>query len=38
MKLIFKDDGIREGVTLEALSKLKPAFRKGGSTTAGNAS
>ena len=36
--LLIQDDGIREGVTLEALSKLKPAFRKGGSTTAGNAS
>ena len=29
---------MREGVTAEKLSKLKPAFKKGGSTTAGNAS
>lgn len=32
------DDGIREGVTAEGLSKLKPAFSKQGFTTAGNAS
>ncbi|WVN88526.1 uncharacterized protein L203_103737 [Cryptococcus depauperatus CBS 7841] len=32
------DDGIREGVTKESLSKLKPAFSKEGSTHAGNAS
>jgi acetyl-CoA acetyltransferase family protein len=35
---ISEDDGIRPGVTVEQLSKLPPAFRKGGSTTAGNAS
>lgn len=35
---ISKDEGPREGTTLEGLSKLKPAFKKGGSTTAGNAS
>ena len=29
------DDGIREGVTKESLSKLKPAFRKDGTTHAG---
>jgi len=32
------DDGIRDDVTEESLAKLKPAFTKGGSTTAGNAS
>ena len=36
--LVDKDDGIREGTTLEKLGKLKPAFQKGGSTTAGNSS
>lgn len=36
--LISKDDGIRKGTSLEGLSKLKPAFKKGGSTTAGNSS
>lgn len=33
-----KDDGVRDGVTAESLSKLKPAFKKDGSTHAGNAS
>ncbi len=32
------DDGIRKETTVESLSKLKPAFKKTGSTTAGNAS
>ncbi|KAM0747222.1 thiolase [Meredithblackwellia eburnea MCA 4105] len=32
------DDGIRDGVTKESLSKLKPVFSKTGSTHAGNAS
>lgn len=36
--LVDRDDGMREGVTIEKLAKLKPAFQKGGSTTAGNAS
>lgn len=35
---ITKDDGIRKETTYESLSKLKPAFKKDGSTTAGNAS
>jgi len=35
---VTKDEGPRAGVTLEGLSKLKPAFQKGGSTTAGNSS
>ncbi|CAE6467011.1 hypothetical protein ACGC1H_003456 [Rhizoctonia solani] len=36
--LVEHDDGVREGVTAESLSKLKPAFSKTGSTHAGNAS
>lgn len=36
--VVAADDGIRDGVTAESLSKLKPAFRKDGSTHAGNAS
>ncbi|KAG6811416.1 hypothetical protein H0H92_007524 [Tricholoma furcatifolium] len=36
--LVDYDDGVREGVTVESLSKLKPAFTKEGSTHAGNAS
>lgn len=35
---VTQDDGIREETTYESLSKLKPAFKKEGSTTAGNAS
>jgi acetyl-CoA acyltransferase 1 len=35
---VATDDGIRDGVTAESLSKLKPAFKKDGSTHAGNAS
>lgn len=37
-EVISRDDSIREGVTLEQLRKLKPAFKPDGSTTAGNAS
>ncbi|HYE96065.1 MAG TPA: acetyl-CoA C-acyltransferase [Rubricoccaceae bacterium] len=33
-----KDEGPRADTTLEALAKLKPAFRQGGTVTAGNAS
>ncbi|KAF8597645.1 thiolase [Ceratobasidium sp. AG-I] len=36
--VVDKDDGVREGVTKESLSKLKPAFSKTGATHAGNAS
>jgi acetyl-CoA C-acetyltransferase len=37
--IIFKkDEHFRVGTTIETLSKLKPAFRKDGSVTAGNAS
>jgi len=32
------DEGMRAGITAEALGKLRPAFKKDGSTTAGNAS
>lgn len=38
MVLVTEDDGIRDGVTVESLSKLKPVFSKTGSTHAGNAS
>lgn len=36
--VVTKDDGIRPDTTLEGLSKLKPAFKKDGTTTAGNSS
>ena len=36
--MITKDDGYRENISFEALKKLKPAFKKTGSTTAGNCS
>ncbi|KAH9811038.1 Thiolase, N-terminal domain-containing protein [Melampsora americana] len=36
--VVSEDDGIRDGVTAESLSKLKPVFSKTGSTHAGNAS
>lgn len=35
---VDRDDGIRDGVTAESLSKLKPAFSATGATHAGNAS
>ncbi|KAK3381932.1 Thiolase, N-terminal domain-containing protein [Podospora didyma] len=35
---VTEDDGIRVGVTLEALAKLKPAFSADGASTAGNSS
>jgi len=35
---VSADDGVRDGVTAESLSKLKPAFKKNGTTHAGNAS
>jgi len=35
---VTKDEGPREGTTLEGLMKLNPAFKPGGSTTAGNSS
>lgn len=36
--LVDRDDGMREDTTLASLSKLKPAFKKDGTTTAGNSS
>jgi acetyl-CoA C-acetyltransferase len=36
--IVDKDEYIRPGTTLDALAKLKPAFSKEGSVTAGNAS
>jgi acetyl-CoA acetyltransferase family protein len=33
-----RDEGIRDGVTLESLAKLTPSFRDDGTVTAGNAS
>lgn len=35
---VYHDDGVRPQTTMASLAKLKPAFKKGGSTTAGNAS
>ncbi len=38
-KVIFKkDEHMRPGTTIEALSKLRPVFMKGGTVTAGNSS
>ena len=38
-KIVFaSDEGIRGNSTMEGLSALKPAFKKGGSVTAGNSS
>ena len=34
----YKDEHPREGINLSALSRLKPAFKKDGTVTAGNAS
>jgi acetyl-CoA C-acetyltransferase len=34
--VVSKDDGPRPGTTMEVLAKLKPAFKEGGSVTAGN--
>jgi acetyl-CoA acyltransferase 1 len=36
--LVDMDDGVRADTTIEGLSKLKPAFSKDGTTTAGNSS
>ncbi|OLY80258.1 3-ketoacyl-CoA thiolase B, peroxisomal [Smittium mucronatum] len=35
---VTKDDGIRASTTFEILSRLKPVFKEGGTTTAGNSS
>jgi acetyl-CoA acyltransferase len=37
-QVVDADEFIRPGTTIEALAKLKPAFRSGGSVTAGNSS
>jgi acetyl-CoA C-acetyltransferase len=37
-KTIARDEGMRSDTTVDALAKLKPAFREGGTVTAGNAS
>ena len=36
--LVKTDEGVRKDASFEGLSKLKPAFKKDGSTTAGNSS
>jgi 3-oxoadipyl-CoA thiolase len=36
--LFSADEGIRASTSVDALAKLKPAFRKGGTVTAGNSS
>lgn len=36
--VVERDDGIREGMTVESLAKIRPAFAKDGSIHAGNAS
>ena len=36
--MFSKDEGLRAGSTIEKLSSLRAAFRKGGSVTAGNSS
>jgi acetyl-CoA C-acetyltransferase len=36
--IIDKDEGPRPDTTMEVLSRLKPAFKKGGTVTAGNSS
>jgi acetyl-CoA acetyltransferase family protein len=35
---LTRDEGIRDDTSLEALARLKPAFRPGGTVTAGNSS
>lgn len=37
-KIVTQDEGIRPETTQESLAKLKPAFKLGGSVTAGNSS
>jgi len=37
-EMVIIDDGVRADTTLEALAKLKPAFRLNGTVTAGNSS
>jgi len=35
---VSQDEGVREDTTVESLGRLAPAFKKGGTTTAGNSS
>jgi acetyl-CoA C-acetyltransferase len=37
-RIVARDEGVRADTTAESLAKLKPAFREGGTVTAGNAS
>merc|ERR1719486_1601891 len=37
-KMVSKDEGMKEGTTVASLGKLNPAFKQGGTTTAGNSS
>jgi len=37
-ELVMSDEGIRSDSSVEALAKLKPAFKEGGKVTAGNSS
>jgi 3-oxoadipyl-CoA thiolase len=36
--VVSMDESVREGVDMEAMAKLQPVFKKGGSVTAGNSS
>ncbi|HDG9675499.1 TPA: acetyl-CoA C-acetyltransferase [Staphylococcus aureus] len=36
--VVTKDEGVRENVSVEKLNRLRPAFKKDGTVTAGNAS
>jgi acetyl-CoA acetyltransferase family protein len=36
--VVSMDESVREGVNMEAMAKLQPVFKKGGSVTAGNSS
>ena len=36
--VVSSDDGVRKDTSLEGLGKLRAAFKKDGSTTAGNSS
>jgi acetyl-CoA acyltransferase len=37
-EIVTRDEGIREGTTVETLANLKPAFKEDGKVTAGNSS
>jgi acetyl-CoA acyltransferase 1 len=36
--MVTKDEGMKAGTTVQSLGKLNPAFKQGGTTTAGNSS